>query len=78
MLKILLQLFIGLYIIGNVFCDENENSPQIWSSSELSRPLSLLHPYKRRQIFRYGKRNSYPITFKEVDEFATPWRVNQE
>ncbi|VDP73095.1 unnamed protein product, partial [Schistosoma mattheei] len=53
----------------------DNNSLQPWDSSEYNPRNRVIAPYKRRQIFRFGKRNSHPTIYKEMDELPSLWDI---
>ncbi|CAH8545130.1 unnamed protein product [Schistosoma haematobium] len=75
MIKLALHLLISLYILSEVSCEEDNNSLQPWDSSEYNPRNRVIAPYKRRQIFRFGKRNSHPTIYKEMDELPSLWDI---
>ncbi|CAH8497042.1 unnamed protein product [Schistosoma turkestanicum] len=75
MMKIALQLLISLYVLSQVSCDEDHNPLQVWDPLEYNPRNPVISPYKRRQIFRFGKRNSYPTTNREINDLPNLWEI---
>ncbi|KAH8875740.1 hypothetical protein EWB00_011101 [Schistosoma japonicum] len=75
MIKLALQLLISLYILSDISCEEDNAGVQIWDPYEYNPRNRVITPYKRRQIFRFGKRNTYPNIYKEVNDIPNLWEI---
>ncbi|VDO83141.1 unnamed protein product [Schistosoma margrebowiei] len=64
-----------IFFTTRLFFTEDNNSLQPWDSSEYNPRNRVIAPYKRRQIFRFGKRNSHPTIYKEMDELPNLWDI---
>nr|CAH8850612.1 unnamed protein product [Trichobilharzia regenti] len=69
MSHIVLHILISLFIIGYVSCDDNDDGIRLWDSANLNLKTPSVQPFKRRQIFRYGKRNSYPTAYSGYEDY---------